>query len=63
MEKLVCMFHPKYSGKTNPDLRCKACCSIFVNSIKTAQSKRAADVAAWLEGKSVKEKKQATKIG
>lgn len=62
MEKLVCMFHPKYDGKNNPDLRCKACCSIFVANIKTSQAKRAADVAAWLEGKSVREKKHATHV-
>lgn len=63
MDKIVCMRHPKYDGKSNPDLRCKACCSIFVSSIKSAQSKRAADVAAWLETKSVREKKHATQNG
>ncbi len=54
MEKIVCMRHPKYDGKKNPELRCKACCSIFVNRIKGLNSKRAIDVAAWLESKSAK---------
>jgi NAD-dependent DNA ligase len=51
MEKIVCMSHPKYDGKDNLDLRCKACCTIFVNYIKYLNSKRALDVATWLEGK------------
>jgi hypothetical protein len=57
MEKIVCMSHPKYDGKDNPDLRCKACCTIFVNRIKELNSKRALDVATWLEGKSTARRK------
>lgn len=52
MSKIVCMHHPKYDGTRNPELRCKACCSIFVNRIKAINSKRAMDVTAWLEAKS-----------
>lgn len=62
MEKLavVCMRHPKYTGKDNPELRCKACCSIFVNRIKAQNEKRAMDVSAWLESKSQSHKSAAT---
>ncbi len=61
MKNVFCLRHPKYDGKGNPDLRCKVCCSLFVDQIKTNQSKRAENVAAWLEGKSQREKKHATK--
>lgn len=54
MEKIVCMRHPKYDGTQNPELRCKACCSIFVNRIKAINEKRAMDVAAWLDTKTQK---------
>ncbi len=54
MEKIVCMRHPKYDGKQNPELRCKACCTIFVNRIKAINAKRAMDVATWLESKTQK---------
>jgi len=56
MEKIVCMRHPKYDGTKNPELRCKPCCSIFVNRIKALNTKRAVDVATWLESKSHKKR-------
>lgn len=54
MKKLVCMRHPKYDGQENPDLRCKVCCTLFVERIKEINSKRALDVTLWLESKSAK---------
>ncbi|RZA22253.1 MAG: hypothetical protein EOP10_15750 [Proteobacteria bacterium] len=62
MEKIavVCMRHPKYDGQKNPELRCKACCSIFVNRIKALNAQRALDVSAWLDSKSTAQKSAAT---
>jgi hypothetical protein len=62
MEKIavVCMRHPKYDGQANPELRCKACCSIFVNRIKAINEKRAMDVAAWLDSKAHSHKPSAS---
>ena len=54
MNGIVCLRHPKYNGRDNPELRCKTCCSIFVNRIKELNNKRALDVAALLEAKSQK---------
>ncbi len=51
MDKIVCLRHPKYDGKDNPELRCKACCSIFVDRIKEINVARSVDVAAWLDTK------------
>ena len=51
MERIVCLRHPKYDGKNNPELRCKACCSIFVNRIKAINGQRAVDVEVWLATK------------
>jgi hypothetical protein len=63
MDKIVCMRHPKYDGTQNPELRCKACCSIFVNRIKAINTKRAMDVSAWLETKSKTQSPHATVRG
>ncbi len=56
---VVCLRHPKYDGKANPELRCKACCSIFVNRIKDQNEKRAMDVETWLESKAAPKKSSA----
>lgn len=62
MENLavVCLRHPKYDGQKNPELRCKACCSIFVNRIKAINAKRALDVSTWLDSKTAAHKSTAT---
>lgn len=49
MNKVICLRHPKYNGKSSPDLRCKSCCSIFVNNIKELNSTRAENVAAKIK--------------
>ena len=56
-----CLKHPKYNGKTPPDLRCKACCNIYVLEIKRISSERAVNMVQWLESKSVKKTTSSTR--
>lgn len=42
MAKVICFKHSYYDGKDSPELSCKVCCSLFINSIrekKKAKSK------------------------
>lgn len=36
--KIICMKHPSYTGESNPDLTCNACCSKFVMRIRAEQA-------------------------
>ena len=31
---LVCLSHPQYDGQSAPNLGCKICCTIFVETLK-----------------------------
>ena len=39
MSKLICLQHPKYTGKDSPVLSCKTCCGIFIGQIKEENNK------------------------
>lgn len=47
---VVCMFHPKYDGKSKPVLQCKTCCDKFIAEIRASQE--AFDPEKWLKEKS-----------
>jgi hypothetical protein len=51
--KLVCIKHPTYDGESSPILSCKACCSIFIASIKArgANPQKPFDTYEWLAEK------------
>ncbi len=34
MAKVICFKHSYYNGKESPDLSCKVCCSLFINTIR-----------------------------
>ena len=54
---IKCLLHTNYSGDTSPDLRCKACCVIFVEKIRIRLQSQKVDIEAWLESKSSKRPK------
>ena len=55
MIALVCLRHPLYKGAESPDLKCKACCAIFVQRVKLRSEQQSQDIATWLDNKSAKE--------
>ena len=38
---LICLKHPKYSGKDFPDLRCNTCCENYLQSVKKRNNPKA----------------------
>lgn len=34
---LYCFKHPKYKGRTAPEIGCKTCCHIFITEIKSCR--------------------------
>ena len=46
MRNLYCMSHPKYDGKSTPNLLCKSCCTIYVDAIKQETAAKMSDVPA-----------------
>jgi hypothetical protein len=46
MSKLICLHHPKYTGKDSPVLSCKTCCGIFIGQIKEENLKADSDPIA-----------------
>lgn len=53
---MICIKHPKYTGESKVDLSCKACCTIYVQRIKSINDKRTEDVVKWLEQKTYKKR-------
>ncbi len=52
MTNLVCLKHPRYDGRSTPELSCKSCCKIFVGALKHQQETGKAgqiDTSAWLD--------------
>lgn len=41
---IVCIKHPKYDGKSSPELSCKACCSKYIHVIRSEKQK---EFVAW----------------
>ncbi len=38
MKNLVCIRHSTYDGQGAPDLSCKMCCKIYVDTIRLSQA-------------------------
>jgi len=34
---VYCIKHPKYTGNSAPDLKCKFCCHVFVQKVRDKQ--------------------------
>jgi hypothetical protein len=50
--KVICIRHPKYSGKESPVLSCKTCCGIFIAEIKARSTDgEIFQPAEWLDKK------------
>lgn len=47
---LICIIHPNYHGDHAPQLSCKTCCHIYLEKIKSKNSKKF-DAKKWIKDK------------
>lgn len=55
MKPLICFKHPHYKGDKSPDLKCKACCAVFVQKVRMRSSQQTQDITSWLESHNAKD--------